>query len=331
MADPFVAEIRIFPFNFVPKGWAACEGQLLPISQNTALFSLLGTMYGGDGKVTYALPDLRDRVPMRGEQGAGLTARSQGESGGTETVTLLESEMPVHTHTLSASGDLATATQPAGRLFAQGDGIGMYGGNAETPARAAGASPGRRLAAPQQHAAVPDASVLHRAAGDLPRAKQPADVIELRPIGDGDREMLLELYGSTRAAELELVNWDDRGRRTFVEQQFAAQDLYYRNYHPAASFDVVIVDGEPVGRLCVDRREDEIRILDIALLPRMRGRGIGTRLLTGLIEAAEAEGRRLTAHVVVGNPARSLYERLGFEAVPSADDGLVTHALLVRA
>jgi GNAT superfamily N-acetyltransferase len=156
-------------------------------------------------------------------------------------------------------------------------------------------------------------------------------VIELRPIGDGDREMLLELYGSTRAAELELVNWDDRGRRTFVEQQFAAQDLYYRSYHPAASFDVVIVDGEPVGRLSVDRREDEIRILDIALLPRMRGRGIGTRLLTGLIEAAEAEGRRLTAHVVVGNPARSLYERLGFEAVPSADDGLVTHALLVRA
>jgi microcystin-dependent protein len=94
-------------------------------------------MYGGDGKVTYALPDLRDRVPMRGEQGAGLTARSQGESGGTETVTLLESEMPVHTHTLSASGDLATATQPAGRMFALGDGIGMYGGNAETPAIAA--------------------------------------------------------------------------------------------------------------------------------------------------------------------------------------------------
>jgi microcystin-dependent protein len=100
VADPFVAEIRIFPFNFAPKGWAWCNGQILPISQNTALFSLLGTTYGGDGKSTFALPNLQGAAPMHPGQGQGLSLRDLGQSGGSETVTLLESEIPIHTHTL---------------------------------------------------------------------------------------------------------------------------------------------------------------------------------------------------------------------------------------
>jgi microcystin-dependent protein len=120
MADPFVAEIRVVGFNFAPLGWATCDGQLMPLSQNTALFSLLGTTYGGDGKSTFALPDLQGRAPMHPGQGAGLSLRDLGEEGGTETVTLLQNEMPVHTHALSAnalpaSASLAAPTQGLGR------------------------------------------------------------------------------------------------------------------------------------------------------------------------------------------------------------------------
>jgi microcystin-dependent protein len=101
--DPFVAEIRIFPFYFAPKGWAFCDGQLMPISQNTALFSLLGTYYGGDGKSTFALPDLQGSVPMHpGTQIPGLSDHFLGEMGGSETVTLLTSEMPIHTHVMQS-------------------------------------------------------------------------------------------------------------------------------------------------------------------------------------------------------------------------------------
>src|ERR1700704_1326207 len=100
MADPFVAEIRIFPFNFAPKGWAFCDGQLLPLSQNTALFSLLGTTYGGDGKSNFALPDMQGNVPMHPGQGPGLSLHDLGETGGSDTVSLLESEIPSHSHTM---------------------------------------------------------------------------------------------------------------------------------------------------------------------------------------------------------------------------------------
>lgn len=102
MSDPFVAEIRIFGFNFPPKGWAFCDGQLLPISQNTALFSLLGTTYGGNGKSTFGLPDLQGRVPMQPGQGPGLSLYDLGQEGGSETVSLLESEIPAHAHALRA-------------------------------------------------------------------------------------------------------------------------------------------------------------------------------------------------------------------------------------
>jgi microcystin-dependent protein len=99
MSSPFVAEIRIFGFNFAPKGWAFCNGQILPISQNTALFSLLGTTYGGDGKSNFALPNLQGSAPLQPGQGPGLSFRDLGEMGGEQNVTLLDSEMPGHLHT----------------------------------------------------------------------------------------------------------------------------------------------------------------------------------------------------------------------------------------
>jgi microcystin-dependent protein len=103
MANPFVAEIRIFPFNFPPKGWAFCDGQILPLSQNTALFSLLGTTYGGDGKSNFALPNMQGNAPMHPGQGPGLSLHDLGETGGSDTVTLLESEIPAHGHSLMAT------------------------------------------------------------------------------------------------------------------------------------------------------------------------------------------------------------------------------------
>lgn len=113
MANPFVAEIRIFPFNFAPKGWAFCDGQLLPLSQNTALFSLLGTTYGGDGKSTFALPNLQGNAPMHPGQGPGLSLHDLGESSGSDTITLLESEIPAHSHAANCltgtAGDSDTA------------------------------------------------------------------------------------------------------------------------------------------------------------------------------------------------------------------------------
>lgn len=102
MADPFVAEIRIFPFNFAPKGWAFCDGQLLPISQNTALFSLLGTIYGGDGKSNFGLPNLQGSAPINQGQSGGLSDYVLGETGGVDTVSLLLSETPTHTHNITA-------------------------------------------------------------------------------------------------------------------------------------------------------------------------------------------------------------------------------------
>lgn len=116
MADPFVAEIRIYPFNFPPKGWAFCDGQLLPISQNTALFSLLGTTYGGDGRSTFALPDLQGRVPMHPGQGPGLSLYDLGQSGGSDTVSLIESELPSHSHTLLGQNSNSNSNDPSGQL-----------------------------------------------------------------------------------------------------------------------------------------------------------------------------------------------------------------------
>ncbi len=114
MSDQFVAEVRIFPFTFAPTGWAFCDGQLLPISQNTALFSLLGTTYGGNGKSTFGLPNIQGNAPMQAGQGQGLSLRDLGEQGGVESITLLVSEIPLHTHSVSAhNADQADAQNPS--------------------------------------------------------------------------------------------------------------------------------------------------------------------------------------------------------------------------
>ena len=117
MSEPFVGEIRMFAGNFAPRGWAFCDGQLLPVSQNTALFSLIGTTYGGDGRTTTALPNLQGRAPMHPGRGPGLTDRRLGQNGGTETVTLSEAQLANHTHTLQATVSRGSSSQPQGNAF----------------------------------------------------------------------------------------------------------------------------------------------------------------------------------------------------------------------
>jgi microcystin-dependent protein len=117
VSSPFVAEVRILPYTFAPKGWATCDGQLLPISQNTALFSLCGTYYGGDGKSTFALPNLQGSVPVGTGQGQGLSDYELGQEGGSETVTLLTSEMPMHTHSMNAYNDVGNNPSPLNHAF----------------------------------------------------------------------------------------------------------------------------------------------------------------------------------------------------------------------
>ncbi|MBB4286365.1 phage tail protein [Roseospira goensis] len=114
MAEPFISEIRVFAFNFAPKGWAKCDGQLMAISQNQALYSLIGTIYGGDGRTTFALPDLRGRAPTHHSE-----TQPVGAKGGTETVTLTTAEMPAHSHGMRATNDSAETESPSGALVAQ--------------------------------------------------------------------------------------------------------------------------------------------------------------------------------------------------------------------
>jgi ribosomal protein S18 acetylase RimI-like enzyme len=130
----------------------------------------------------------------------------------------------------------------------------------------------------------------------------------LRPVEPDDREFLYRVYASTRTEELAVVPWDERQKDAFLRAQFDAQDAWWRENYRDASFDVVVVDGEPAGRLYLHRGETEIRIVDIALLPEHRGKGVGSALLRGVI----AEGKRVTIHVERMNPALRLYERLGF-------------------
>jgi microcystin-dependent protein len=120
VSEPFLGEIRSFGFNFAPQGWATCNGQLLSISQNTALFSLLGTFYGGNGETTFALPNLQSRVGIHQGQGTGLSAYQLGQFSGSESVTLTLGQMPLHTHGLMANASPATSTRPDGTVLARG-------------------------------------------------------------------------------------------------------------------------------------------------------------------------------------------------------------------
>ncbi len=126
MSEPFIAEIRIFAGNFAPRSWAFCDGQLLPIAQNTALFSLIGTTYGGDGRTTFGLPELRGRLPLHVGTGPGLSPRALGSKGGTETETITEAQLPSHTHTMQGSSTIANQANPQGRVVAESSTFDLY-------------------------------------------------------------------------------------------------------------------------------------------------------------------------------------------------------------
>lgn len=138
MSTPYVGEIRLFAGNFAPSGWMLCQGQLIAISENDVLFNLIGTTYGGDGQVTFALPDLRGRVPVHQGTGGGLSTRVMGQLGGSETVSLQAGQMPVHTHALHASTAAASGSTPGGALLATTT-VASYDPNPATTPMAAGA------------------------------------------------------------------------------------------------------------------------------------------------------------------------------------------------
>lgn len=135
----------------------------------------------------------------------------------------------------------------------------------------------------------------------------------LRPVTESDQSFLVDLYGTTRADEMRLVPWTEEQKRSFVEFQFAAQQLHYREKYPHAAHHVILLDEESIGRLYVARLDDEIRIMDILLLPTYRNRGIGTRLLSDLVKEAEQQGKPLTIYVEDLSPSLQLFERLGFK------------------
>jgi ribosomal protein S18 acetylase RimI-like enzyme len=153
------------------------------------------------------------------------------------------------------------------------------------------------------------------------------ETIELRPVEAGDRALMFRVYASTRTEELAVVPWDEAEKEAFLRAQFEAQDRWYREHYREGSFDVVLVDGVPCGRLYVFRGDTEIRIVEIALLPEHRGAGIGSALLRDLLAEADAADKRVTIHVERFNPALRLYERLGFSL--AEDKGV--HLLLARA
>jgi microcystin-dependent protein len=134
MSTPYVGEIRLFAGNFAPVGWALCNGALMSIAENTVLFQLIGTTYGGDGQTTFALPDLRGRAPMHLGTGPGLSPRVIGQSGGAETVTLTVAQLPAHTHTAAADAHAATSPDPAGRAWAASNDYAQFGPVAGAPA-----------------------------------------------------------------------------------------------------------------------------------------------------------------------------------------------------
>lgn len=139
--------------------------------------------------------------------------------------------------------------------------------------------------------------------------------ITFRPITSDDEALLYRIYASTREEELAVVDWDDAQKAAFLSMQFAAQHSHYQQYYPDAAFEVILLNGQPAGRLYVDRWPEEIRIIDIALLPEYRNAGTGTILLKGILQEAEQAGKKVSIHVERFNPAMRLYERLGFSTV----------------
>jgi ribosomal protein S18 acetylase RimI-like enzyme len=146
------------------------------------------------------------------------------------------------------------------------------------------------------------------------------DTYSLRPVREDDEALLFEIYSSTRAAEMALVPWDAAAKETFLQSQFTAQKTHYLKFYPEATHDLILVEGQPAGRLYVNRRADEIHVLDIALLPEFRSLGIGTTIIQNLMAEAASTNRSVLLHVEIFNPAMKLYERLGF--VKASEQGI---------
>jgi ribosomal protein S18 acetylase RimI-like enzyme len=144
---------------------------------------------------------------------------------------------------------------------------------------------------------------------------RPADGLSLRPIQPEDMDFLFHLYASTREEELAVVEWEAGRKEEFLRQQFNAQHTHYQSYYPKASFDLILEDGVPVGRLYVDEWPREVRLIDISLVSQARNRGLGSRLLGELMDRGRRAGKPLTIHVEVYNPAMRLYQRLGFRKI----------------
>jgi GNAT superfamily N-acetyltransferase len=145
-----------------------------------------------------------------------------------------------------------------------------------------------------------------------------AAAVTLRPCVEADLPFLQEVYANTRLEELAPLGWSEAQTQAFLQEQFRVQHAYYHRTWPAANYSVVLLDGQPVGRLYVDRRDDELRVLDLALLPSHRGQGIGGGLLAEILAEARGRGLPVRIHVEQGNPARRLYERLGFREIHAA-------------
>jgi len=316
MSDQFVAEIRVFPFNYAPKGWALCNGQLMRISQNAALFSLLGTTYGGDGTQTFALPNLQGSAPMQQGQGQGLSSWALGAASGVENVTLLQSEMPTHNHTINTMSDPGTTQAPSPSVVLarsananayQNDGSAKFAQmSLDMLASVGGGIPHSNLQA------VRDAQLLHCTRGRVPDTA--LSMMLLRPVRTDDDDFLLALFASVRGPELDQLPWTDQQKAMFVRQQLDAQTAHWRAHYQDTSFDIIERDGNAIGRFYVARWRTEIRIVEIALMPEHRDAGVGTALIRELLKDADRTATRVTLHVDIFNRARRLYERLGFVA-----------------
>jgi GNAT superfamily N-acetyltransferase len=155
--------------------------------------------------------------------------------------------------------------------------------------------------------------------------------VTLRPVAAEDEPFLLNAYGSVRSAELAQVPWSEAQRNAFLKMQFDAQQLHYETHNPEAAHDIILLNERPIGRLYVARREQEIRILDITILPEYRNQGTGTSLIKELIDEAARVGKPLNIYVEFYNPSLRLFERLGFLKVDRPDDDGVNHLMEWRA
>jgi len=268
MATPFLGELKLVAFDFAPMGWAFCNGQLLSIAQNTALFALLGTQYGGDGQTTFALPNLQGALPL----GAG-PGYTQGQAGGATAIQAdarADAGAFARRHGLECAGDANGSDERCvGAGFrrerdVRGGGQRYHGSHCDRHPRFFGGA--------QQHAAVPGAetgSSLCRASFRAATETAAVGGVSLRKEGSEDEPFLIALYASTRETELARTLWTDAEKTAFLRSQFALQQAHYRTHYRDADFCIIEAEGRPIGRFYVHRGAQEIRLMELALLPRL--------------------------------------------------------------